>query len=172
MTVPFFCILLLLSYLLTLLQSTWISEIVPLFMKPDLILVFVVYVGTLPYLFSGAAVAVFCGLLYELFSGAPGGLFVLIYLVLFFLLRFLAKVVLIGESLSFRLLLIFAALVVQGLLVGVLPFISGILESPCFPPWTWILSQASATSLVGWPLWNFFKKVETLPRMTPPPKGG
>jgi hypothetical protein len=170
MTVPFFLVLLLLLYLLTLLQSTWISEMIPHFMKPDLMLIFVVYVGTLPYLISGAAVVAIGGLLYELFSGCPGGLFVVIYLLLFFLLKFLAKFILIGESLSFRLLLVFAALFLQDLLVGLLPFAFGILQSLFFPRWTWILSQAAATSLVGWPLWILFKKVETLPRMIPPPK--
>jgi len=171
MTGPFFLVLLLLLYLLTLLQSTWISEMLPHFLKPDLMLIFVVYVGTLPYLLSGAAIVAICGLLYELFSGCPGGLFVLIYLLLFFLLKFIAKFILIGESLSFRLLLVFAALFLQDLLVGFLPFAFGILRSMSFlPGWTWILSQAAATSLVGWPLWILFKKVETFPRMTPPPK--
>jgi|GEM_PF-780234 len=170
MTFLFFCVLLSLSYLLTLSQSTWISEFVPHFLKPDLMLIFVVYVGTLPYLLSGATLVAFCGLLYELFSGCPGGLFVFIYLILFFLLKFLAKFILIGEALSFRLLLVFAALFIQDLLVAFLPFAFGILQSMFFPRWTWILSQAAATSLVGWPLWIFFKKVETFPRMTPPPK--
>jgi hypothetical protein len=170
MTVLFFCVLLSLSYLLTLWQSTWISEFVPYFLKPDLMLIFVVYVGTLPYLLSGATLVVFCGLLYELFSGCPEGLFVSIYLILFFLLKFLAKFILIGEALSFRLLLVFAALFIQDILIVFLPFAFGILQSISSPRWTWILSQAAATSLVGWPLWIFFKKVETLPRMIPPPK--
>ncbi len=170
MTVPFFSALLLLLYLLMILQSTFISDIVPPLIKPDLMLIFVVYVGTLPSLVSGAILVALCGLLFELFSGCPGGLFVLIYLLLFFMLKFLAKFILIGDSLSFRLLLVFAALLVQDLLVGFFPFAFGILQALAFPPRTWILAQAAATSLVGWPLWILFKKLETLPRMIPPPE--
>jgi cell shape-determining protein MreD len=170
MTVLFFSALLFLFYLLILLQSTWLSEIFPLLLKPDLLLVFVVYVGTLPHLLSGAALVGLCGLLYELFSGSPGGLIVLIYFILFFILKALAKVILIGEALSFRLLLVFGALVLQDLLIGLLPFVLGVAPAVILPSAAWILGQAAATSLAGWPLWVLFKKVESLPRMIPPPK--
>ena len=170
MTVPFFSALLFLFYLVILLQTTWVSEIFPSFLKPDLMLVFVVYVGTLPYLLSGAALVGACGLLYEPFSGSPGGLVMLIYFILFFLLQSLAKFILIGEALSFRLLLLFGALILQDLLIGLLPFVLGAAPTITYPPGTWILAQAAATSLAGWPVWILFKKVESLPRMTPPPK--
>jgi len=169
MTVPFFSALLLLFYLLLLLQTTWLSEIFPLFLKPDLLLVFVVYVGTLPFLFSGAVLVGICGLLSGLFSGGPGGLAMLIYFLLFFLLKSLAKVILIGEALSFRLLLAFGARSLQDLLTGLLPFVLGAAPAAILPPTSWILAQAAATSLASWPLWILFTKVESLPRMTPPP---
>ena len=170
MTVLFFSALLFLFYLLLLLQTTWLGEIFPLFMKPDLMLVFVVYVGTLPCLVSGAILVGICGLLYELFSGVLGGLVVLTYFILFFLLKSMAKVILIGEALSFRLLLVFGALIFQDLLLGLLPFVLGAAPAATLPPAAWVLGQAAATSLAGWPLWILFKKVETLPRMVPPPK--
>lgn len=170
MTVTFFSALLFLFYLLILLQTTWLSEIFPPFLKPDLMLVFVVYVGTLPYLFSGALLVGLCGLLYGLFSGIPGGLVTLIYFILFFLLKALAKVILIGEALSFRLLLVFGLLILQDLLIGLLPFGLGVAPTTTLPPANWMLAQAAATSLAGWPVWILFKKVESLPRMIPPPK--
>lgn len=170
MTIPFFSALLFLFGLLLLLQTTWFSEIFPLFLKPDLMLIFVVYVGTLPYLLSGAVLAGFCGLLYELFSGSPAGLIVLTYFILYFLLKSLAKIILIGESLSFRLLLVFGALILQDLLVGLLPFVLGAVPDIPYPPASWFLARAAATSLAGWPLWILFKKVESWPRMTPLPK--
>ncbi|MCX5910642.1 MAG: hypothetical protein NTV04_01815 [Deltaproteobacteria bacterium] len=170
MTVPFFSALLFLFYLILLLQTTWVSEIFPPFLKPDLMLVFVVYVGTLPYLFSGAALVGTGGLLYELFSGSPGGIILMTYFILFFLLKALTKFILIGEALSFRLLLVFGALILQDLLIGLLPFVLGVAPTITYPPGTWILAQAAATSLAGWPVWILFKKVESLPRMTPPPK--
>jgi hypothetical protein len=170
MTVLFFSSFLLLFYLVLLLQTTWISEIFPHFLKPDPMLVFVVYVGTRPYLLPGAVLVGVCGLLYELFSGIPGGLILLIYFILFFLLKALTKFILIGETLSFRLLLVFGALLLQDLLIGLLPFVLGAAPAITYPAGNWILAQAAVTSLAGWPLWILFKKVEALPRMTPPPK--
>jgi cell shape-determining protein MreD len=170
MTVPFFSALLLLFYALLLLQTTWLSEIFPALLKPDLLLVFVIYVGTLPHLLSGAALVGLCGLLYELFSGSPGGLVLLIYFILYFILKALAKIILIGEALSFRLLLVFGALILQNLLIGLLPFLLGAAPAAVFPPANWVLAQAAATSLAGWPVWVFFKWVESWPRMTPPPQ--
>ena len=170
MTVPFFSAFLFLFYLIILLQTTWVSEFFPLFFKPDLMLVFVVYVGTRPYLLSGAALVGVCGLLYELFSGSPGGLILLIYFILFFLLKSLMKIILIGEALSFRLLLVFGALVLQDLLIGLLPFVLGVVPTITYPSGNWILAQAAITSLAGWPVWILFKKVESLPLMTPLPK--
>jgi hypothetical protein len=170
MTVPFFCALLLLSYVATLLQSGWISAIFPSALKPDLMLIFVIYVGTLPYLLPGAALIVLSGLGYELFSGGPAGFFLLIHLILFFLLQFLAKIIIIGQSLSFRLLLVFLGHILQYFLFVFLPFVFGIGPHLSFPGWTWILPQAALTSLAGWPVWILFNKVEALPRMAPPPK--
>ena len=170
MTVPFFSSLLFLFYLVLLLQTTWVSEIFPHFLKPDLMLVFVIYVGTRPYLLSGAVLVGSCALLYELFSGSPGGLVMMIYFILFFLLKSLTKFILIGEALSFRLLLVFGALVLQDLLIGLLPFVLGVAPTVTSPTGNWILAQAAVTSLAGWPVWILFKKVESLPHMTPPPK--
>lgn len=170
MTLPFFSVLLFLFYLALVLQTTWVAEAFPSFMKPDLALVFVVYAGTLPYLLSGAVLVAGCGLLFELFSGSPGGLILLVYFLFFFLLQGLAKFVLIGESLSFRMILIFGFSLLQDLLVGVLPFTLGTAGEIGLPPADWVFARAAATSLAGWPLWILFRKVIAWPRMTPPLK--
>ncbi len=170
MTVPFFCTLFLLSCLATLLQSGWISAIFPGSLKPDLMLIFVVYVGTLPYLLPGAVLIVLSSLIYELFSGCPAGFFLFIYLTLFFLLKFLAKIIIMGQSLSFRLLLVFIGAIVQYLLFGFFPYVLVILPNLSLPGWAWILPQAALTSLLGWPVWILFSRVENLPLMIPPPK--
>jgi len=170
MTIPFFLALLLLSYLMTLLQSGWISAIFPASLKPDLMLIFVIYVGTLPYLLSGAVLIVLSSLTYELFSGSPAGFFLFIYLIFFFLLKFLAKIIIVGQSLSFRLLLVFLGEITQYFLFGFLPFVFGASSHFFLPEWAWLLSQAALTSLLAWPVWILFNKVEALPRMAPPPK--
>jgi hypothetical protein len=170
MTIPFFFVFLFLFYLLVLLQSTWVAEIFPPFLKPDLMLIFVVFVGTRPHLVSGAVLVGVCALLFELFSGMPGGLVLIVYFALFFLLKTLTRVILIGEAPSFRLLLVFGALLLQDLLIGLLPFVLGVAPAIVLPPGSWLLAQAAATSLVGWPLWILFRRVESLPRMIPAPK--
>jgi hypothetical protein len=170
MTIPFFFAFLFLFYLLVLLQTTWMTEIFPPFLKPDPMLIFVVFVGTRPHLISGAALVGVCALLYGLFSGIQGGLMMIVYFIFFFLLQALTRVILIGDALSFRLLLVFGALLLQALLTGLLPFVLGVVPAVVFPPGGWVLAQAAATSLLAWPLWILFRKVESLPRMTPAPK--
>ncbi len=49
-----FFILLLSAYLLAIFQSAVTSEILPSFMKPDLMLILVTYLGVSPFLMAGA----------------------------------------------------------------------------------------------------------------------
>jgi hypothetical protein len=77
-------ILPLVAFLLTLFQSAVVSELLPDFVKPDLILILITYLGASPLLITGAILVFFCGLLQETFSGSPHGLFLFIYLSIFF----------------------------------------------------------------------------------------
>lgn len=160
-------ILLAIAYLLALLQSTMASAIFPNFMKPDLILIFITYVGTSLPLMPGSILTLFCGLLYDTFSGSPFGLFLFAHLSVFFLIRLLAKFLIMGETITFRTTLVALAMGVQSLLLIFLPAALGLHNDWALPSPGWILPQVLITCAFGWPFFYLFKKLDTLPRMEP-----
>jgi hypothetical protein len=163
-----FLILLLTAYLLSLFQSAVISELFPNFLKPDLMLIFITYLGTSPFLITGAVLSVGCGLFTDTFSGSPFGLFLFIYPGIFFLLKLLGKILILGETLAVRLSLVALAIAFQLFLLLFLPWAFGILESFSFPGASWILPQAVTTCVACWPLFHLFKKLAALPGFTIP----
>ena len=162
-------ILPLIAYLLTLLQSAVISELLPNFVKPDLMLILITYVGTSPLLVTGAILAFFCGLLQETFSGSPQGLFLFIYLSIFFFIKLLGKFLILGETITLRIILVAVSITLQFLLMVFLPPALGISFNLSLPGVSWILPQAMMTCTVGWPLFHLFKKLEALPGVKPSP---
>jgi cell shape-determining protein MreD len=164
-----FIILLLTAYLLALFQSAVTNEILPSWIKPDLMLILVTYLGVSPPLIRGALLVFFCGLLYETFSGSPSGLFLFTYLSVFFLIKLLAKFLILGETLRFRIILVASSMAFQSLSMIFLPLMVGILENFTLPNASWMLPQVLMTCAACWPLFNFFKKLETLPRVEPSP---
>jgi len=164
-----FFILPLIAYFLTLFQSAVISEILPNFVKPDLMLILITYLGTSPLLVTGALLVFFCGLLQETFSGSPQGLFLFVYLSIFFFIKLLGKFLILGETITLRIILVAVSISLQVLLMIFLPPALGIFFNLSLPGVNWILPQALMTCAVGWPLFHLFKKLEALPRVEPSP---
>ncbi len=164
-----FLILPFIAFFLTLLQSAVVSEILPNFVKPDLMMILVTYLGASPLLITGAILVFFCGLLQETFSGSPHGLFLFVYLIIFFFIKLLGKFLILGEAITLRVILVAVSLALQVFLLVLLPPALGILSNLSLPGLDWILPQALMTCAVGWPLFLLFKKLETLPRVEPYP---
>lgn len=164
-----FLILMLISYFLPIFQSAVISEIFPGFLKPDLMLIFITYLGASLSLIAGAILVFSCGLFYDTFSGSPLGLFLLIYLGIFFLIKLLGKVLIIGETVAARMGLVALAVAFQLFLLILLPPTLGIMENFSLPALSWILPQAMITCAACWPLFGLFKKITALPGLKPLP---
>ena len=163
-----FGVLLLTAYLLSIFQSAVVSEIFPNFLKPDLMLIYISYLGTSPFFITGAILTLGGGLFYDTFSGSPFGFFLLIYLVIFFLLQLLGKVLILGETIVARLSLVALAIVFQLFILIFLPLVFGSLDNFSFPGMNWILSQAVTTCAAVWPLFRLFKILSGLPGFTIP----
>jgi len=164
-----FFLLLLSAYLLSLLQSAAISELLPNALKPDLMVILITYLGTSPLLISGGILVFFSGLLSETFSGSPAGLFPFIYLSIFFLLKLLAKFLILGKTITFRMILVALAMIFQASLITFLPSWLGVSASPLSSRISLVVCQALVTSAVCWPLFQFFKKLESLSQVEPSP---
>lgn len=160
-----FSILLCTAYLLALFQSTVIYALFPAFMKPDLILILIIYLGISPGLITGGILVFFCGLLSDTFSGSPFGLFLFSYLSFFFFIKLLGKFLILGETITLRMILVTISVIFQALLLASLPLSLGIGENVLWPKASWILSQALTTCAVGWPLFRLFKKLDNLRRV-------
>jgi len=169
LTVLRFFILPLIAYFLALFQSTVINELLPNFLKPDLMLILITYVGASPLLVAGAILVFFCGLLQETFSGSPPGLFLFIYLSIFFFIKLLARFLILGEAITLQIILVAISTTLQTLLMILLPPTLGILPNLSLPEVSWILPQALITCAAGWPLFHLFKKLESLPQTEPSP---
>jgi hypothetical protein len=158
-----FGVLLLTAYLLSIFQSAVVSELFPNFLKPDLMLIFITYLGTSPFLITGAMLTLGGGLFTDTFSGSPFGFFLMIYLVIFFLLQLLGKFLILGETLVVRMSLVGLAAVFQLFMLIFFPMVFGALENFSCPGVNWILPQAGMTCAACWPLFRFFKIFSALP---------
>ena len=160
-----FSIFLLITFLLGILQSTLISLIFPSYLKPDLMIVLVIFLGTSFPLLPGAFLVLFCGLIYDAFSGGVLGLFAFIYLFLYFSLKLLAKFLILGETLTFRIVLVAVVVILQGLLLIFLPpaMSIGILSHLSWPLPGWVLPQVLVTCLASWPLLQLFRRLDLPP---------
>jgi len=164
-----FFILLLIAYFLTLFQSAVISELLPNSLKPDLMLILITYLGISPPLVVGAILVSFYGLLQQTFSGSPPGLFLFIYLSIFFFIKLLAKFLILGETIAVRMILVAVSVTMQALLMIFLPPALGIFADFSLPEVSWLLPQAGISCAASWPLFPLFKKLEPLPRVKTSP---
>ena len=158
-----FLIFLLSSFLLTIFQTTLVSLIFPSYLKPDLMLILVVFLGISFPPLPGAFLVLFCGLLYDTFSGGPLGLFSFVYLFIFFSLKLVARVLILGETIPFRMVLTGVLMGVQILLLLLLPSVLGRISQLTLPRAGWILPQVLLTCLLSWPHLPLCRKVATPP---------
>ncbi len=162
-----FFFLLLLSYVLGIFQSALLGEILPDFIRPDLMLPLIVYAGVMLPPVPGAVLVLFCGFLYDCYGGNPFGLFMFADLAIFFLLKFVAKFLIMGEAIALRLTLLAFAAAVQLSLCILIPYLLGISGKSDFPPVERLLGNVGFTCLVGWPLFYFLKKFDDFTRPEP-----
>jgi len=158
-----FFIFLLTAFLLALLESTLVSLIFPSYLKPDLMILLVVFLGISFPLLPGALLVFFCGLLYDTFSGGPLGLFAFVYLCIFFSLKVLAKILILGETLLFRIILVAVLMSLQSVLLMVLPMFLGIASHLARAPSIWVLPQMLITCAAIWPFFYLFRRVDIPP---------
>lgn len=150
-------------YLLPIFQSAIISEIFPHFLKPDLMLILIIYLGIYNSLLPGTIKTLASGLFYDSLSGSPLGLFLVIYLAIFFLIKLLEKVLILGENKVMPISLLVCALIFQYLAIPAILFAMGIWKSFSLPKITWLWPQILTTCLFAWPLFGFFRKILTQP---------
>ncbi len=166
MRISVFFFFLLLAYALGILQSAVLAEILPEFALPDLMLPLVVYLGIVLSPIPGGLLVLFCGFIYDCYSGAPFGLFMFADLVVFFLLKFVAKFLIMSEALILRLVLLAFAAAVQVCLFILIPYVLS-LSGPEFPPLNRLLGHIGFTCLAGWPVFSLLKKLENAIRPEP-----
>lgn len=162
-----FLIFLLSAYLLTLFQSAVISQLFPSSLKPDLMLILITHLGVTSSPFAGGILVLFCGFLYDSFSGSPFGLFILIYLCIFFFLKLLSKFLILGETFWSRIILVALSMAFQTLLLILFSATLGILENLLLPAMNWVFPQALLTCAACWPLFRLCKKLEAIPGVEP-----
>ncbi len=158
-----FLIFLLSAFLMGVLQSTLISLIFPSYLKPDLMIILVIFFGASFPLLPGAFLVLFCGLLYDTFSGGVLGLFAFVYLSIYFSLKLLAKFLILGETLTFRIIMVAVLMIFQGLLLVFLPLAMGIESHLSWPLPGWILPQVLVTCVASWPLFHLFRRLDLPP---------
>ncbi len=158
-----FLIFLLSAFLLGVFQSTLISLIFPSYLKPDLMVILVTFLGTSFPLLPGAFLVLFCGLFYDTLSGGVLGLFAFVFLSLFFSLKLLAKFLILGEALPIRIILVGILMGLQALLLIFLPLAMGIVSHLSWPSPGWILPQVLMTCAACWPLFHLFRKLDVPP---------
>jgi cell shape-determining protein MreD len=126
-------------------------------------IILVIFLGTSFPLLPGALLVLFCGLLCDSFSGGVLGLFTFVYLFIYFFLRLLAKIIIMGESLTFRIALVAVLMVLQGLLLVSLPLALGILTHLSWPLPGWLMPQIVVTCVASWPLFHLFRRLDIPP---------
>ncbi|MCX5909855.1 MAG: rod shape-determining protein MreD [Deltaproteobacteria bacterium] len=155
------------AYVLVILQSTIISELFPDLIKPDLMLVVVTYWGiTCPFL-PGSLLTFWGGLLMDSLSGSPFGIFMVIYLGIFFFIRLLGRFLIMGKSFRFRLSLMAVALVLQMFGLSFLPWALGVADHFLLAPSIYFLTQMVMTCTVFWPLFKLQDKINLLFKEAP-----
>ena len=158
-----YLIFLLIAFLLGILQSTLISLIFPSFLKPDLMILLVIFLGISFPLLPGALLVLFCGLLYDTFSGGVFGFCAFIFLSIFFSIKILAKFLILGDTFAFRVILTAILMGFQALLLILLPMAIGITGLISWPTLGWILPQVLVTCAACWPLFYLFRKADIPP---------
>ena len=155
--------LLLAGILLLILQTTWLSFFPIQRIRPDLLLIFTLYLAFLFPPFLGGILAFFMGYLMDLFSGNTLGFYTFSRTLVFFATQFLKERFYL-EGFSFQFLFAFIFSILEGgllliLINGLEPVSFGNLYSSLF---TFLLPQSFCTGLVAPLLFFLFKKGTSL----------
>lgn len=154
-----FFLTILVIYFVAICQSAVVSEIFPSFLKPDLMLILVIYFGMHNPLWPGAIKTLATGLFFDSLSGSPFGLFSTIYLSIFFLIKILEKILILGEAKIMQMSLLTLAFIFQYLSLPLFLWASGIWENYYLPKIKWLGPQILITCAFAWPFFDFFKKI-------------
>jgi rod shape-determining protein MreD len=158
-----FVLLFLAGILLLILQTTWLSLFPIPRIRPDLLLVFTLYLAFLFPPFLGGILAFFMGYLMDLFSGNTLGLYAFSRTLAFFATQFLKERFYL-EGFSFQFLFVFAFSILEGglllVLVNGLKFVS--FENLYLSFLTSLLPQSFCTALAALLLFPLFQKGTTL----------
>jgi rod shape-determining protein MreD len=158
-----FVLLLLAGILLLILQTTWWSFFPIQRIRPDLLLIFTLYLAFLFPPFLGGILAFFMGSLMDLFSGSTLGFYTFSRTLVFFATQFLKeRFYLEGSSFQFVFAFIFSILeggLLLMLINGLEPVSFGNLYSSLL---TYLLPQSFLTGLAGPFLFYLFKKGTSL----------
>jgi len=151
--------LLLAGILLLILQTTWLSFFPIQRIRPDLLLIFTLYLAFLFPPFLGGILAFFMGYLMDLFSGNTLGLYAFSRTLVFFATQFLKERFYL-EGFSFQFLFAFIFSILEGglllvLINGLDPVSFGNLYLSLL---TFLLPQSFCTGLAALPLFPLFKK--------------
>ncbi len=155
------------TYILLILQSTIITEALPAYLKPDLMLIWVTYLGILTPLFPGTLLVFFCGFLYDTFSGSPFGLFLVLFLGIFLLIKLLGRFIIMGESPRFRILLVALSMGFQTLGLAIVPWGLGISDRIFIPPLLYIVVPGAVTLALVWPFFRLCERIHLLLSVSP-----
>lgn len=151
--------LLLAGILLLILQTTWLTFFPIQRVRPDLLLIFTLYLAFLFPPFLGGILAFFMGYLMDLFSGNTLGLYAFSRTIVFFATQFLKERFYV-EGFSFQFLFAFIFSILEGGLLLVL--INGLdpvsFENLYRSLLTFLLPQSFCTGLVAPLLFLLFKK--------------
>jgi rod shape-determining protein MreD len=155
--------LLLAGILLLILQTTWLSFFPIQRIRPDLLLIFTLYLAFLFPPFLGGILAFFMGYLIDLFSGNTLGFYTISRTLVFFATQFLKERFYL-EGFSFQFLFAFIFTILEGgflliLINGLEPVSFGDLYSSLF---TFLLPQSFCTGLVAPLLFSLLKKAASL----------
>jgi rod shape-determining protein MreD len=151
--------LLLAGILLLILQTTWLSFFPVQRIRPDLLLIFTLYLAFLFPPFLGGILAFFLGYLTDLFSGNTLGLYAFSRTIVFFATQFLKERFYL-EGFSFQFLFAFLFSILEGglLLVLVNGLDPGSFENFYLSLLTFLLPQSFCTGLAAVLLFPLFKK--------------
>jgi rod shape-determining protein MreD len=167
LTTPRFFILLAAAFFLSIFQSSIVTEILPRYLRPDCMFLFIAYTGIFHPFIPGVILASFAGLVVDTFSGIYFGFFWFVALVIFFSVKTLGKILIMGETLQFRMSLVGFLMGFQTFLLSFVPLFLGISENLSFLPPGETLAQIVITCAVCEPFFRFMKKIESIPKEAP-----
>jgi rod shape-determining protein MreD len=158
-----FVLLLLAGILLLILQTTWLSFLPVQRIRPDILLIFTLYLAFLFPPILGGILAFFMGYLMDVFSGNTLGFYTFSRTLVFFATQFFKERFYL-EGFSFQFLFAFIFSILEGgllliLINGLEPVSFGNLLSSLF---TFLLPQSFFTGLVAPLLFFLFKKGTSL----------